>query len=121
MGLLIIALRIYIINCTFSYNGIAESITYFDIVSSLLNIYFNTTNFYNNQGVSVYLSRYTSLHVSGDILFENNVAENGAEIYISDHSTVTFDESSNAKIVNNSVYHNCAAIFVAKSSLKCNI
>ena len=107
---------IYIINCTFSYNGIAESITYFETDSSLLNIYFHTSNFYNNQGVSVYLSIYTSLYVSGDTLFENNVAENGAGIYIGDHSTVTFDESSNAKLVNNYVYHNGAAIFVSRHS-----
>ena len=107
---------INIINCTFSYNGIAESITYFDTDSSLLNIYFNTSKFYNNQGVSVYLSRNTYLHVSGDVLFENNVAENGAGIYISDHSTVTFDKSSNAKLVNNSAYRNGAAIFVSPHS-----
>ena len=106
---------INIINCTFSYNGIAKSITYFD-TDAFLTIYFHTSNFYNNQGVSVYLSRNTSLHVSGDALFENNVAENGAGIYICDHSTVTFDESSNAKLVNNSAYHNGAAIFVGHHS-----
>ena len=106
---------IIIINCTFSYNGIAKSIIYFDDTKYPghdLNIYFNTSNFYNNQGISVYLSRDTSLHVSGDVLFENNVAENGAGIYISDHSTVTFDESSNAKFINNYVDHNGAAIFL---------
>ena len=106
---------INIINCTFSYNGIAKSITYFD-THTFLTIYFHTCNFYNNQGVSVYLSRNTSLHVSGDVLFENNVAENGAGIYISDHSIVTFVESSNVKLVNNSVYHNGAAIFVSRHS-----
>ena len=105
---------IYINNCTFSYNGIAKSITYFCTFDSLLNIYFSTSNFYNNQGVSVYLRN--TLHVSGDVLFENNVAENGAGIYISDHSTVTFDKSSNVKLVNNSDYHNGAAIFVSRHS-----
>ena len=112
---------INIINCTFSYNGIAKSIIYInkDINTNFrryrvnkLNIYFNTSNFYNNQGASVYLPRNTNLHVSGDILFENNVAGNGAGIYISDHSTVTFDESSNAKFINNYVDLNGAAIFL---------
>ena len=105
---------IYINNCTFSYNGIAKSITYFVTIDSLLNIYFSTSNFYNNQGVSVYLTN--TLHVSGDVLFENNVAENGAGIYISDNSTVTFDKSSNVKLVNNSANHNGAAIFVSRHS-----
>ena len=106
---------INIINCTFSYNGIAKSITYFDSYI-LLQIYFHTSKFHNNQGVSVYLSRNTYLHVRGDILFKNNVAENGTGIYISDHSTVTFDKSSNAKLVNNYVNHNGAAIFVSHHS-----
>ena len=105
---------IHIINCTFSYNGIAKSIIYFE--EDNYYIYLNTSNFHNNQGVSVYLSRYTCLHVSGDVLFANNVAENGAGIYSSDHSTVTFDKSSNAKLVNNSAYRNGAAIFVSHHS-----
>ena len=115
-------ITINIINCTFSCNGIAKSIIHFGSTNHrhLNNIYFNypvrlkNIYFYNNQGVSVYLSRNTHLHVSGDILFENNVAENGAGIYISDHSIVTFD--SNAKLVNNSAYHNGAAIFASRHS-----
>ena len=109
---------IKIINCTFSCNGIAKSIIYFEGTNYLHpnNIYFNTSNFYNNQGVSVNVSRYTYLHYSVYVLFENNVAENGAGIYISDHSTVTFDKSSNVKLVNNSVYHNGAAIYVGRQS-----
>ena len=104
---------IYIINCTFSYNGIAKSIIY---IKGNNFIYLNTSNFHNNQGVSVYLSRFTHLHVRGDVLIENNVAENGAGIYISDHSTVTFDKSSIVKLVNNSANHNGAAIFVSHHS-----
>ena len=45
-------------------------------------------------------------------MFENNVAEDGAGIYISDHSTVMFGENSNTKFINNTVYHNGAAIFL---------
>ena len=114
-NLIFVHALINIINCTFSYNGIAKSIIYFD-TDAFLTIYFHTSNFHNNQGVSVYLSRNTYLRVSGDVLFENNVAENGAGIYISDHSTVTFDKNSNAKLVNNFVDHNGAAIFVSHHS-----
>ena len=80
----------------------------------LLNL--NTSSFHNNQGVSVYLSKGIVLHISGEVLFENNVAENGAGIYISDNSTVIFDETSSAKFINNSVNHNGAAIFVTHHS-----
>ena len=56
------------------------------------------------------------LHISGDVLFENNVAENGAGINIIDQSTVIFDESSNTKFINNSVDHNGAAIYLTHNS-----
>ena len=79
-------------------------------------MYYNNNTFYNNQGITTYLSSYCSLHISGDILFKNNRAENGAGIYISDHSTVIFGENSNVKFINNSVDHNGSAIFMNSHS-----
>ena len=67
-------------NCNFSYNK-AKSIVYF-MEDSHVAMYYNNTTFYNNQGVSIYLSPYCSLNVSGGILFQHNTAENGAGIYI---------------------------------------
>ena len=112
-------LKVNINNCIFSYNGNAHSIIYFDY-----NEYFNTYRllnlnnsiFRNNQGASVYLSKGIVLNISGEVLFENNVAENGSGIYISDNSTVIFDENSNAKFINNSVNYNGAAIFLTHHS-----
>ena len=49
-------------------------------------------------------------------MFENNVAENGAGIYISYGSTLIFGENSNTKFINNSVCHNGAAIFINSNS-----
>ena len=101
--------NIKISNCNFSYNEGAKSIVYLE--SSDGAMYYNNT-FYNNQGVSIYLSHNCSLSISGDILFKSNRAENGAGIYISDHSTVIFGENSNVKFINNSVDHNGSAIFM---------
>ena len=79
--------EITIANCNFSYNGDAKSIIYYDeffphyhLRKQKQNLYLNTCNFHNNQGVSVYLSRSRgiTLHISGEVLFENNAAENGA-------------------------------------------
>ena len=109
---------IYISNCNFSYNGEAKSIVAFEysyhlsFVHIYIYIYLNNSNFHNNQGVSVYLSRGCILHINGEVLFKNNMAENGAGIYISSHSTVIFDESTNSKFINNSVHYNGAAIFL---------
>ena len=100
-------------NCNFSYNEGAKSIVYLE--DSHGAMYYNNT-FYNNQGVSIYLSQSCSLQISGDILFKNNRAENGAGIYISDHSTVIFGENSNVKFINNSVDHNGSAIFMNSHS-----
>ena len=97
-------------NCDFSYNYGGKGIVYLEDTIYVLMSY-NTT-FNNNQGASIHLSSYCSLHISGDILFKNNTAENGAGIYISDHSTVIFGEHSNVKFINNSVDYNGSAIFI---------
>ena len=100
-------------NCNFSYNEGAKSIVYLEYNHEAM--YYNNT-FYNNQGVSIYLSHKCFLSISGDILFKSNRAENGAGIYISDHSIVIFGENSNVKFINNSVDHNGSAIFMNSHS-----
>ena len=117
--------NVNISNCIFHYNGEAKSIIHFGEIDFRdqnnnffqpqsvihLYLYLNTSSFYSNQGVSVYLSRPLTLHINGEVLIENNIAESGAGIYISDNSTVIFDENSTVKFINNSVDHNGSAIF----------
>ena len=107
-------------NCDFSHNEGVKSIIYLPMGDSYYlyngSMYFNNTKFYNNQGVSIYLSSNCFVHISGDILFKNNIAENGAGIYISDHSTIVFGDNSNVKFINNSVDHNGSAIFMNNHS-----
>ena len=55
------------------------------------------------------MSRQLNLYFNGDVIFQNNIAENGAGIFITDYCTAVFDKTSN---VNNSVNHNGAAIFL---------
>ena len=113
-------ITIYINNCNFIYNS--ESIhvsinVYLHPSKSIL--YLKDTKFYNNQGVSVYVLSAPGyvLHISGDVLFENNVAENGAGIYIKDlYTGVIFGKNSNAKFINNSVDHNGATIYLMRNS-----
>ena len=109
-------MNVTIAKCNFSFNGDAKSIIYVSGYRPLQNIYLNACNFHNNQGVSVYLLTTYALHISGMVFFENNVADNGAGIYISDHSTVIFDEISNVKFINNSVDYHGAAIFLIRHS-----
>ena len=93
-------------NCNFSYNH-GTSLIY--IEQSIKQVFrtkynhvnINNSNFYNNQGATIYLSNFAKLHISGKVSFGNNVADNGAGIYISDHSTITFGEDSIVKFNNN--------------------
>ena len=106
-------------HCYFSSNDGIKSVIYFDkspnlqssaytsVITSVIN-----SSFHNNQGVSIYLFKQQHLNISGEVSFENNVAEYGAGIYMSDHSTVTFGKNSYTKFINNSVHYNGAAIFL---------
>ena len=110
--------------CYFSFNDGTKSVIYFDKYSYPefndytydMQIYLINSSFHNNQGVSIYLSKQQHLYISGEVSFENNVADYGAGIYMSNHSTVTFGKNSNTKFINNSVYYNGAAIFLNEYS-----
>ena len=107
-------------NCCFSSNDGIKHVIYFDDAQVFLEydhmydtqIYLINSSFHNNQGASIYLSKQQNIFISGEVSFENNVAEYGAGIYINNHSTVTFGKNSNTKFINNSVHYNGAAIFL---------
>ena len=107
-------------NCQFSSNKGVKSVIYFKQYNYGLHGYNNTylinSSFHNNEGTSIYLSRYYNLHLIGEVLFKSNVAEDGAGIYINDHSSVVFRENSNIKFIDNSVNHNGSAIFLTNNS-----
>ena len=81
-------------DCNFAYNS-AKSLVYTDnTISKHKNIIsFHSAKFCHNQGVSVYAVNENYI-LNGKIAFYSNRAENGTGIYISDHSTVTFSETS---------------------------
>ena len=99
-------------NCDFSYNRGVISTVFLEVTN---HVSMSNITFYNNQGRSIYLS-HSSLSISDDILLKNNAAENGAGIYISDHSSVIFGENSSVKFINNSVDHSGSAIFMDSHS-----
>ena len=109
-----------ITNCLFSYHTGAKSVVYlwnrFTSYRIHVHIVFSNSSFYNIQGVPVYLSHYCSLHISGEIEFKNNRAENSAGIYVNDHSTVILGNNSNVKFINNSVDHSGSAVFISSQS-----
>ena len=106
-------------NCDFRSNRGAKSVIHIIQLGHKLHqiiTYLINSSFSNNQGVNIYLSNHHILHVMEEVLFQNNEAEDGAGIYITNHSTVIFGENSNTKFINNSAYHNGAAIFLYNHS-----
>ena len=113
-------------NCNFSYNGNAllddEAFLQFHVLFENLDfvthMHLRDSKFHNNHGVSVYLpSKNYILHISGEVMFSNNVAKDGAGIYIGEeNSYVIFHENSITKFINNTVNQNGAAMFLIHRS-----
>jgi len=80
------ATAVAINNCNFSYNGDTKSLVY---ITSGAKLELINTSFHDNQNVSIYVLK-SNLHINRQVIFENNIAENGTGIYISENSTLTF-------------------------------
>jgi len=109
-----LALSVTINNCNFSHNGPAKSLVYSEYDD--FKLWLSNTSFHDNQAVSIYVPGHGDIHINGQVIFENNIAENGAALYISDNSTVKFIKNSNVKFINNSVHNNGAVIFLNDQS-----
>ena len=105
-------------DCDFSYNKGAKSLIYINnkISEHNINITISSSEFYHNQGASVYTINQ-KLHLTGKILFQHNTANYGTGIYISDHSTVVFGEDSNVKFLKNTAQGNGGAVFSSNYSI----
>ena len=82
--------------CKFS-NYRAKSVVYIDGKSEKGVMYLKNLEFSLNQAVSLYVMNCT-VCISEDLRFENNYneAQNGGGIYVSDHTEIKFDYTSNA-------------------------
>ena len=90
-------------DCNFTYNKHAESLVYIENTISKHNnnnITFHSTNFCHNQGVSVY-AVHQNIYLNRKFFFQNNIAESGAGIYVSNHSTIVFGENSDVTFTQN--------------------
>ena len=104
--------------CDFSNNKGAISLIYINdkISEHNINITISSSKFYHNQGVSVYIINQ-KLYLTGEILFQNNTANHGGGIHISDHSTIVFGEDSNVTFLQNFAQGNGGAVFSSNYSI----
>ena len=101
-----------ITNCSFIYNKGAKSLVYIENNAGRNDdISFQFSQFHHNQGVSIYVVNQ-KLYLHRTILFWNNTAEDGAGIYVSNHSTVIFGRNSTVAFVKNSANYRGGAIFL---------
>ena len=105
-------------NCNFTHNyQTAKSLVYIENIISKHNnnVTFENMKFIHNQGVSIYVVNQ-NVSLFEKILFQNNKAENGAGIYMTDHSTVIFGKSSDVAFIQNSADYNGGAVFLRDHS-----
>ena len=106
--------QLIISDCYFTNNSGIASLIYFEQHNSnnqCESIILQNSKFDSNQGICVYLSNQ-NLEIIGNVAFENNEADNGAGIFISNHSDVTFGKGSNVTFVHNTATINGGAIYV---------
>ena len=102
--------------CNFTYNH-TKSLVYIEnrISKHNNNITFCSAKFVHNQGVSVYAVNQ-NIYLNGKILFQNNTADYGAGIYVSDHSTVIFSENSTVTFTQNFAILSGGTVFLRNHS-----
>ena len=107
-------LGLIINNCNFSYNGAAKSVVYIDsLTNNPLSV--EDSVFSHNQGVPLYISN-TALHLKGVVLFEHNIATDGAALF-SNNSIIFFKGNSNFSFCNNLANASGGAIFLNHSKI----
>ena len=73
------------------------------------------SKFHHNRGVPIYLSNH-DLHINGSIEFFGNIAQNGGGIYISDYLNVIIHKSAAVNFTYNKATNNGGAIFLSNHS-----
>ena len=102
-------------NCNFSHNKGAESFIYIEASIDHNDVTLIDSIFHGNEGTCIILVNQ-KLYIMGNTLFESNAGKQGTGIYISDKSTVVFGENSNVTFINNSADTSGGAIFLTNHS-----
>ena len=87
-------------DCKFSDNN-GMSILYVGPSSDMQSIILiKNSLFGSNKGIPIFVSKQ-NLHINGTVMFERNIVSKGSGIFATDHSNVTFDESSSVLFLKN--------------------
>ena len=110
-------LSFVISDCNFTYNKHAESLVYIEnrISECNNNVVFCGLKFCHNQGSSVYAISQ-NIYFNKKILIQNNTAEDGTAVYITDYSTVIFGENSEVTYIQNIANFGDGIVFLRNHS-----
>ena len=102
--------------CNFSYNTMNSLIYCENARLNFVKAILINSTFYRNRGISLYAIN-SRIYLIGRVLFQNNLAEDGAGIYIKDYSNVTFDKNSKVDFINNSAHGRGGTILLTNHSI----
>ena len=115
--------NIQITNTIFDQNTGASSIIYLQGSQSFLSnnqpVKIFNSNFTNNVGSAMYLLS-CNVYISGILLFKNNTALYGGAMYLSQKTTVTFDNKATVHFIGNKARINGGAIYVDLECIQLN-
>ena len=100
---------VLITSCIFTDNSASSAIFFNPSPVALL---LKDCKFQKNQGTAVFIFNNNGLDIDGKVMFEDNVAKEGAAIYIYDYSSVRFVENSMVIFNNNKAHNNGGAIYM---------
>ena len=103
-------------SCTFDYNTADDSIFYIDVPTNINiirnDITITASNFTNNKGVCLYLTKCNNIFIEGSVLFKNNSAYNGAAMYLDEKPVILIRDGAVLEFIDNSAFSIGDAIFV---------
>jgi len=104
-------------SCTFISNGLVKSVLYIDgsTGEAYNNISVQNSVFSDNQGVSINAS-HIHLHLSGDVMFQQNTADNGGAIF-GIFSIIEVGNDATVYFSNNTANNNGGAVFLYNSNI----
>ena len=103
-------------NCIFDYNEGASIVYLYQTGTSQKYLLLQNSKFSNNHGVSMYILNH-KLCINGVVLFEGNYATDGGGLFVGDHASVIFNESSVVIFSKNVVTNQGGAVFVSTQAM----
>ena len=111
--------KIELSNCNFDHNFGGSSTVYVNIHAQTRaygSMILENSTFSNNKGTALYLTAFDVLF-KGYISFINNLADDGAAVYMDIVVSVSFEDDSNVQFINNSADQRGGAIYINLVSL----